>query len=174
MYYGEIKNCDIANGLGVRVSLFVSGCTNHCKECFNKATWDFCYGKPFTNETKKQILDLLSPSYIAGFSLLGGEPFEPKNQEVLVDFLKEIKEKYPNKTIWAWTGFLFDLELLKKGAYANTENTLKMLSYIDVLVDGRFNINLKDLRLKFRGSSNQRLIDVQKSLKDGKVVLFEL
>lgn len=169
MYYGEIKNCDIANGIGVRVTLFVSGCTNHCEQCFQPQTWDFCYGNPFTTETENQILDMLAPDYIDGLTLLGGEPFEPANQRDLLPFVKRVKEQYPNKTIWCFSGFRLDDELLKE-SYARCEVTDELLSYIDVLVDGRFVAALKDISLRFRGSSNQRLIDIPKTLKKGEIV----
>ena len=172
MYYGEIKNCDIANGIGVRVTLFVSGCTNHCEQCFQPETWDFCYGNPFTEETEQQILEMLAPEYIDGLTLLGGEPFEPANQRVLLPFVKRVKEHYPQKTVWCFTGFRFDDELLKE-SYARCEVTDQLLSYIDVLVDGRFVAALKDISLRFRGSSNQRIIDVPKSLTQGKIVLWQ-
>ena len=173
MHYGEIKKCDIANGPGVRVSLFVSGCRNHCPGCFNKETWDFCYGKPFTTETKDHIMELLKPDYIEGFSLLGGEPFEPENQEELVRLLKEIKENYPKKNIWCYTGYLFDKELLGESR-ARCECTDEMLSLIDVLVDGEFVQELYSVALAFRGSENQRIIDVKKSLETGKIVWHDL
>lgn len=169
MYYGEIKKCDIANGEGVRVSLFVSGCTHHCPGCFNEDTWDFHYGKEFTRETEEEILKDLEPTYINGLSLLGGEPFEPENQKVLVPFLRRVRERYPQKTIWCYSGYLFDKELLV-GSRARCEYTDEMLSMIDVLVDGRFIEKLKDIRLIFRGSSNQRIIDVRESLRENKVV----
>ena len=137
MYYGEIKKCDIANGEGVRVSLFVSGCTHHCPGCFNEATWDFHYGKEFTEETEKELLDALEPSYINGLSLLGGEPFEPENQKALVPFLRKVKERYPEKNIWCYSGYLYDSQLLSESR-ARCEYTDEMLSMIDVLVDGRF------------------------------------
>ncbi len=172
MYYGEIKKCDIANGEGVRVSLFVSGCTHHCPGCFNEATWDFHYGKEFTEETEKELLDALEPSYINGLSLLGGEPFEPENQKALVPFLRKVKERYPEKNIWCYSGYLYDSQLLSESR-ARCEYTDEMLSMIDVLVDGRFVESLKDITLVFRGSSNQRLIDVKKSLESGDVVLWE-
>jgi len=165
MHYGEIKKCDIANGPGVRVSLFVSGCRNHCPGCFNKETWDFCYGKPFTTETKDHIMELLKPDYIEGFSLLGGEPFEPENQEELVRLLKEIKENYPKKNIWCYTGYTFET-LLRNPLQS------KLLQYIDVLVDGKFKQELRDESLCFRGSKNQRLIDVPASLKTGEIVTY--
>lgn len=169
MYYGEIKNCDIANGIGVRVTLFVSGCTNHCEQCFQPQTWDFCYGNPFTTETENQILEMLAPDYIDGLTLLGGEPFEPANQRDLLPFVKRVKEQYPNKTIWCFSGFRLDDELLKE-SYARCEVTDELLSYIDVLVDGRFVVALKDISLRFRGSSNQRLIDLPKTLEKGEIV----
>lgn len=172
MYYGNIKTYDIANGDGVRTSIFVSGCTNHCKECFNPETWDFCYGKPFTKETEDNILSTLKPAYIAGLTILGGEPMEPKNQEALLPFVKRVKQEFPNKTIWLFSGFRLDDEILKQGAYPNTKITNELLSYIDVLVDGRFIDALKNLSLKFRGSSNQRVIDVQKTLASGNIVLY--
>ena len=172
MHYGEIKKCDIANGEGVRVSLFVSGCTHHCPGCFNQDTWDFNYGKKYTQETEDEILKALAPDYVNGLSLLGGEPFEPQNQEVLVDLLKKVKELYPEKDIWCYSGYLFDKELLNESR-ARCEYTDEMLSMLDVLVDGRFVEALKDIRLVFRGSSNQRVIDVKKSLETGKVVPWE-
>ena len=172
MYYGELKKCDIANGEGVRVSLFVSGCTHHCPGCFNKDTWDFCYGKEYTEATEEEILQALEPGYINGLSLLGGEPFEPQNQEVLVHLLRKVRERYPQKDIWCYSGYLFDRELLGESR-ARCGYTDEMLSMLDVLVDGRFVESLKDITLVFRGSSNQRLIDVKKSLKTGSVVLWE-
>ena len=171
MYYGEIKNFDIANGEGVRVSLFVSGCTHHCKNCFNPETWNFDYGQPFTEETEELILKELAPDYINGLSLLGGEPFEPSNQAVLLPFLRRVKELFPNKTIWCYSGYLFDKELLSESR-ARCEHTDEMLSLIDVLVDGEFMQELYSITLQFRGSSNQRIIDVKKSLKSGKVVEY--
>ncbi len=168
MNYGEIKSFDIANGEGVRVSLFVSGCTHHCKNCFNKETWDFNFGKPFTKEVEDSIIDMLSSNYIDGFSLLGGEPFEPQNQRVLTPFLKRIKENFPNKSIWCYTGYLFDDELLSESR-ARCECTDEMLSLIDVLVDGEFVQDLYNITLAFRGSENQRIIDVQKSLETGEI-----
>lgn len=173
MNYGEIKNYDIANGEGVRVSLFVSGCTHHCKNCFNPETWSFEYGKPFTKETEDYIIECLSPDYIDGLSLLGGEPFEPQNQEVLLPFLRKVKNELPNKNIWCYTGYLFDRELLSESR-ARCEFTDEMLSLIDVLVDGEFVQALHDISLAFRGSSNQRIIDVQKSLETGEVKLHRL
>ena len=171
MNYGEIKNFDIANGEGVRVSLFVSGCTHHCKNCFNPETWNFDFGQPFTEETEELILKELAPDYINGLSLLGGEPFEPSNQAVLLPFLRRVKELFPNKTIWCYSGYLFDSELLSESR-ARCEHTDEMLSLIDVLVDGEFVQELYSITLQFRGSSNQRIIDVKKSLKSGKVVEY--
>ena len=172
MNYGEIKKNDIANGLGVRVSLFVSGCRHHCKNCFNKDTWEFSFGKPFTSDTADDIIAAMKPDYVTGFSLLGGEPFEPENQPELTGLLKRIKAEYPDKDIWCYTGFLLDEELLGESR-ANTEHTREMLSYIDVLVDGRFVESKKDITLKFRGSSNQRVIDLQKTLATNEIVWVE-
>ena len=172
MNYATIKKRDIANGVGVRVSLFVSGCTHHCKNCFNKETWDFDYGEVFTKETENLILEYLSPDFVNGLSLLGGEPFEPTNQKELVSLLRKVKEKYPQKDVWCYTGYLFDKELLSDSR-ARCEYTDEMLSYIDVLVDGRFVEEKKDITLQFRGSSNQRVIDVKKSLSQNGVILWD-
>ena len=172
MNYATIKKRDIATGGGVRVSLFVSGCTHHCKNCFNKETWDFSYGEKFTEETEELILEYLRPSFVNGLSLLGGEPFEVKNQETLLPFLKKVKEKYPKKDIWCYTGYLFDKELLSQSR-ARCEYTDEMLSYIDVLVDGRYVEEEKDITLQFRGSKNQRIIDVKRSLSTGNIVLWD-
>ena len=172
MNYGEIKNFDIANGEGVRVSLFVSGCTHHCKNCFNKETWDFGFGKHFTAETEELLLKELEPDYIDGLSLLGGEPFEPQNQAALLPFLRRVKERFPKKNIWCYTGYLFDRELLSESR-ARCEHTDEMLSLIDILVDGEFVQELYSITLKFRGSSNQRIIDVKKSLAAGEVVEYK-
>ncbi len=172
MYYGQIKKCDIANGIGVRVSLFVSGCTNHCKDCFQPQTWDFCYGRPFTSETEKEIFAELDKPFVNGLSLLGGEPFEPANQRELLPFLLRLRERYPGKTVWCFTGFRLDDELLRDGAYPRCEVTDKMLRCIDVLVDGRFEAELKDISLQFRGSSNQRIINVSKTLNEKRIVLW--
>ena len=173
MHYSAIKKTDVANGEGVRVTLFVSGCRRHCKGCFNPETWSFEYGKPFTKETEDDIIECLSPDYIDGLSLLGGEPFEPKNHEVLLPFLRKVKNELPNKNIWCYTGYLFDRELLSESR-ARCEFTDEMLSLIDVLVDGEFVQALHDISLAFRGSSNQRIIDVQKSLETGEVKLHRL
>ncbi|MBR2483440.1 MAG: anaerobic ribonucleoside-triphosphate reductase activating protein [Oscillospiraceae bacterium] len=172
MYYGEIKNCDIANGIGVRVTLFVSGCTNRCPGCFQPQTWDFCYGEPFTAETEELLLDLLKPAYIQGLTLLGGDPFEPENQRALLPFLKRVKQTYPNKNIWAFSGFTWE-ELHDPSAYPCTEVTEEMLSLVDVLVDGRFIEAQKNISLRFRGSENQRLIDVPATLEAGNVTLWQ-
>ncbi len=173
MNYATIKWTDIANGEGVRISLFVSGCTHRCKNCFNEVAWDFTYGDVFDESVENQILKELDSSYIAGLSLLGGEPLEPQNQKALYPFLKKVKEAYPDKTIWCYTGFVFDEKTgLLKESNKNTEYTKKLISLFDVLVDGAYIEELKDIRLKFRGSSNQRVIDVKKSLKKGECVLY--
>lgn len=161
MNYGSIKNCDIANGPGVRVSLFVSGCRHHCKGCFNAETWDFSYGQEFTTESLEKILAFLKPDYIQGFSLLGGEPFEPENQRVLVSVLRAVRQSYPKKDIWCYTGYLYDRDLAEGGC-VRTEVTEEMLSYLDVLVDGEFIEAEKDLSLRFRGSRNQRILELGK------------
>lgn len=169
MNYATIKNCDIANGPGVRVSLFVSGCTHRCKGCFNEVAWDFDYGEPFTQNTIDRIIEMLRPSYIRGLTLLGGEPFEPQNQEAVVTLLRQIKRELPEKSIWAFSGYLFDKDILS-GRLGNTD---EYLSYLDVLVDGPFVEAKKNLSLRFRGSENQRLIDVQASLTAGEIVLWQ-
>lgn len=171
MNYAVIKKFDIANGAGVRVSLFVSGCRHHCKNCFNKEAWDFNYGKPFTDSVADEILTALSPDYITGFSLLGGEPFEPENQAVLAEFLAKIKQKLPNKDIWCYTGFLYD-DIIA-GKVGDKTFAMTMLKNIDVLVDGKFVEDLKSPDLLFRGSANQRIIDVKKSFEAEKVVWLE-
>lgn len=172
MNYATIKNCDIANGPGVRVSLFVSGCTHHCKGCFNEVAWDFQYGEPFTQKTIEEILRLLKPDYIKGLTLLGGEPFEPENQPAILDLLRQVKQTYPDKSIWAFSGYLFDKEILS-GKLGPWKVTQEYISYLDVLVDGRFVEEKKDLSLRFRGSSNQRIIDVPASLEKNAIVLWE-
>ncbi len=168
MYYGNIKEFDVADGLGVRVSLFVSGCRNCCKGCFQPETWAFDYGQEFTEETENRIIELLAPTHIQGFSLLGGDPFEEENQEVLAPFLERLKSVYPKKDIWCWTGYIFDKDLQPEQR-KYTEYTDRMLRCIDVLVDGPFIQSQKNLMLKFRGSENQRLLH----LKDGKVTGIE-
>jgi anaerobic ribonucleoside-triphosphate reductase activating protein len=172
MNYAAIKKFDIANGPGVRVSLFVSGCRHKCKNCFNREAWDFSYGNPFTNDTLQEILDAIDKEHIEGFSLLGGEPFEPENQECVRDILKAIKQKCPQKTVWCYTGFVFDKELLA-GRVGELQTVREILSNIDVLVDGRFVEELKRLDLLFRGSSNQRIIDVKRSLEKNETVWLD-
>ena len=173
MNYATIKWTDIANGEGVRISLFVSGCTHRCKNCFNEIAWDFSYGEPFDAAVIEKILKELKEDYIAGLSLLGGEPLEPQNQEALYPFIKEVKKRYPEKTIWCYTGFIFDEKTGElKETQKNTAYTKELISLFDVLVDGPFVEELKDIRLKFRGSANQRLIDVKKTLQTGKVVPY--
>ena len=171
MNYGNIKKYDIANGEGVRISLYVSGCTNHCKNCFQPETWDFAYGKPYTKETEAEILDFLKNDFCKGLSLLGGDPFEFSNQEELVQLCKKAKELYPKKDIWAWTGFILDQDLLD-GGRRHGPMTDELLSYIDVLVDGPFVEEKKNIQLAFRGSENQRVIDLKKSLAQNEIVLY--
>lgn len=165
MNYAALKKFDIANGPGVRVSLFVSGCRHHCKNCFNREAWDFDFGRPFTKETEEEILAELDKDYIKGLSLLGGEPFEPENRAALTQLLKRVREKYPEKTVWCYTGFEFEK--------LSDQTAREMLSLIDVLVDGKFVEELKSPDLIFRGSSNQRIIDVKKSLEAGEVIWLE-
>ena len=172
MNYATIKPRDIANGPGVRVSLFVSGCTHRCPGCFNSEAWDFDYGQPFDQAVIDRILLDLSPSFVKGLTLLGGEPFEPQNQGPIVELLRQVKSKYPEKNIWAFSGYLFDRDILP-GRLGDPEITREYLSYLDVLVDGPFIEAQKNLSLRFRGSANQRLIDVPKSLASGTVVLWE-
>ncbi len=171
MNYGNIKDKDIANGEGVRVSLFVSGCTHHCKNCFNSETWNFNYGNPFTHEVEDKIIKMLEPSFIKGLTLLGGEPLEPKNQVALLPFIKRVREKFGDtKNIWCYTGFVYDKDLIS-GGRAHTDSTDELISNFDVLVDGPFIEKLKNLSLKFRGSSNQRIIDIPKTLATGQITL---
>jgi anaerobic ribonucleoside-triphosphate reductase activating protein len=172
MNYADIKNYDIANGPGVRVSIFVSGCTHHCKGCFNKEAWDFNYGNIFDENRENEVLKALEPHYIKGLSLLGGEPFEPQNQKGLIPVLKKAKEKYPDKKVWAYSGYLFDKDIVDNMSKKYNQ-TNEMLKYVDFIVDGEFKEELKNPTLRFKGSSNQRIIDVQKSLKEKKVVLWE-
>ena len=169
MNYATIKNCDIANGPGVRVSLFVSGCTHRCPGCFNAVAWDFDYGEPFTQDTVDTILKLLALPHIKGLTLLGGEPFEPQNQGAIVDLLRQVRKTYPQKSIWAFSGYLFEKDILS----GQLGDTREYLSYLDVLVDGPFVQAKKNLSLRFRGSENQRLIDVPASLAAGEVILWE-
>lgn len=172
MNYATIKDCDIANGPGVRVSLFVSGCTHHCKGCFNEEAWDFNFGKPFTQQTVNDILKMLEPGYIKGLTLLGGEPFEPENQPAILDLLRQVKQKFPEKSIWAFSGYLFDKDILA-GKLGPWEITKEYIGYLDVIVDGRFVQEKKDLSLRFRGSSNQRIINVPASIQSGEIVLWK-
>ena len=173
MYYSLIKHFDIANGIGVRVSLFVSGCRNHCKGCFQSETWNFLYGQPFGKDAEEEILKALAPDYISGLTILGGEPFEPENQASLLPFVRKVKELFPQKTIWAFSGYRLDDEILKPGVHPNTEVSRELISYIDVLVDGRFVEEKKNLSLIFRGSENQRIIDIRKSIDGNKIVLWD-
>lgn len=172
MNYGEIKKYDIANGIGVRTSLFVSGCRHHCKGCFNPETWSFEYGKTYTKETEDDIVSSIAPYYISGLTVLGGEPFEPENQATIVGLLKRVKEEYPDKNIWVYSGYLFEELTGKIPSHARCEVTDEMLSYIDILVDGEFVEAKKDISLHFRGSSNQRIIDVKKTLETGEISLI--
>lgn len=173
MFYADIKKADISNGLGVRVSIFVSGCTHACKNCFNEELWNFKYGKEFTQEQIDYILSEMDYDYVSGLTLLGGEPLEHINQKGLLPLVRQVKEKFPDKNIWCYTGFTFEKDVLNDMC-KKWEETPKLLSYIDVLVDGKFEEDKKDLKLRFRGSSNQRIIDVKKSLKENKAVLFEI
>ena len=173
MHYGNIKNCDVADGEGVRVTLFVSGCTNRCEHCFQPETWDFCYGEEFTREVEDKIIAMLAPSYINGLTLLGGEPFEPQNQAALLPFVREVKRRYPDKPIWCYTGFVLDEKNgVLKEQFKNTADTKELISLIDVLVDGPYVDELRNICLKFRGSSNQRVINVPKTLQRKECVLY--
>ena len=174
MHYGNIKIHDIADGPGVRVSLFVSGCTHHCDGCFNPETWDFEYGQEFTEQTEQQIIRCLKPDYIKGLTILGGEPFEPVNQRGIVKTIRRIRQKMPDKDIWVYTGYTLERDIIPEEGAAHCEVTDELLSYIDVLVDGEFVLEQKSLLLPFRGSQNQRLIDVQKTLKSGNVTEYIL
>ena len=173
MKYADIKTVDVANGQGVRVSLFVSGCNHHCKGCFNAQAWDFNYGNDFTEEETNKIINELEHPYVSGLSILGGEPLEYQNQQGLLSLLKKVKEKYPNKNIWCYTGYEFDKDIVAN-MFENWPQTKELMSYIDILVDGKFEEDKKDLNLKFRGSSNQRIIDVQQSLKVHKVIPYDI
>ena len=172
MNYAAIKNCDIANGPGVRVSLFVSGCTHRCPGCFNEVAWDFQYGEPFTEQTIDRILSMLKPAYIRGLTLLGGEPFEPQNQGPVLELVRRIRKELPEKTIWAFSGYLFDRDILS-GRLGDWEITRELVGLLDVLVDGPFVLEKKNLSLRFRGSENQRLIDVPASLAAGEIILWQ-
>ena len=168
MYYSAIKYNDIANGTGVRTTLFVSGCRNHCKDCFQPETWSFTNGWLFDGKVQNEIIESLKPAYISGLTLLGGDPFEPENQQALLPFLRALKAQYANKNIWAYTGYLLNEDLIK-GGRSYCEATEEMLGYIDVLVDGPFVTELKDITLKFKGSSNQRVIDMEQYRRTGKI-----
>lgn len=172
MNYAKIKWCDVSNGPGVRVSLYVSGCRNHCKNCFNPETWDFAYGEQFTREVEDSIIDGLKPSYIKGFTLLGGDPFEPENAVVLAPFMERMRKAYPDKSFWCFTGYDYEADLLT-GKKGDIDTVMRLLKCFDVLVDGKFVEELKDLNLLFRGSSNQRIILVQPSLESDDVVLWD-
>lgn len=172
MNYAKIKWYDISNGPGVRVSLYVSGCRNHCKNCFNPETWDFKYGEPFTREVQNSIIKGMEPSYIKGFTLLGGDPFEPENAKVLAPFMEKLREKYPEKSLWCFTGYDYEADLLT-GKQGDLDTVMRILKTLDVLVDGKFVEELKDLNLLFRGSSNQRIILVQPSLEEDEVILWD-
>lgn len=172
MNYADIKRCDVANGEGVRVSLFVSGCTHYCKGCFNKEAWDFDYGESFTEREIENIMEYLKPGYVAGLSLLGGEPMEPSNQEGILPLLRRMKETYPEKTIWCYTGYLFDEDILNRMC-RESEITKEIVSYLDIIVDGEFVQEKKNLKLNFRGSENQRIVDVKKTLETGEIVHWE-
>ena len=171
MNYGAIKKCDIANGVGVRTVLFVSGCTHHCKGCFHPETWNFDYGEKYTKETEDEIIESLRPDYVDGITLLGGEPFEPENQRELVKLLRRIKKELPQKTVWSFSGYTY--EELTGDSRAVCEVTNEMLSMLDVLVDGEFVEAKRNISLRFRGSENQRLIDMNKTRKEGKIVLWD-
>ena len=172
MNYATIKRNDISNGPGVRVSLYVSGCRNHCKNCFNPETWDFNYGEPFTREVEDVIVKSMDREYIKGFTLLGGDPFEPENSEALAPFLERMRKKFPEKSFWCFTGYDYEADLLT-GKKGDIDTVMRILKCLDVLVDGKFVEELKDLNLRFRGSSNQRIILVQPSLESDEVVLWD-
>ena len=169
MNYAGIKYCDIANGTGCRTVLFVSGCRNACKGCFQPQTWDFGYGEPFDEKVQEEVLKSLEPDYITGITVLGGEPFEPENQKELVPFMRKVVARYPNKNVWAFTGYIFDKDLVA-GGRRHTEDTDELLSMIDVLVDGPFQEEKKDITLKFRGSSNQRILDLKETIRTGNII----
>ena len=172
MNYADIKQYDVANGPGVRISVFVSGCNHHCKDCFNEVAWDFNYGTPFTEETIETVIEYMKPSYIAGLTLLGGEPMEPANQKGLLPLVRRVKEVYPEKTIWCFTGFLYDRDIVET-MFDTVPETRELVSYFDVMVDGKFIAELKNVNLRFKGSSNQRTIMVQDSLDRKEIVLWD-
>ena len=161
MNYGEIKKIDIANGEGVRVTLFVSGCRIQCPGCFNSCTWNFDYGKPFTEETEKEVMEALDKDFISGLTVLGGEPFEPENQQVLAPFLEKVKERFPDKSIWCFSGYLYDKDIQPRDGKKHTEYTDRMLACIDTRVDGPFILSELDISLQFRGSRNQRILNIK-------------
>ena len=169
MNYAGIKYCDIANGTGCRTVLFVSGCRNACKGCFQPQTWDLGYGEPFDEKVQEEVLKSLEPDYITGITVLGGEPFEPENQKELVPFMRKVVARYPNKNVWAFTGYIYDKDLVA-GGRRHTEDTDELLSMIDVLVDGPFQEEKKDITLKFRGSSNQRILDLKETIRTGNII----
>lgn len=169
MNYSAIKYCDIANGIGVRTVLFVSGCRNHCKDCFQPETWAFDHGEPFTGAVEDEIIASLAPDYIKGLTLLGGDPFEPENQEALLPFMRRVKAECPTKDVWAYTGYVLDQDLVP-GGKCYTKDTKELLSTIDILVDGPFVTEQKDITLKFKGSKNQRVIDCRRYVRDGEIV----
>ncbi len=171
MNYAKIKKHDIANGPGVRVSLYVSGCTHHCRNCFNPETWDFASGQPFDEAAEREILEALKPSYIRGLSLLGGEPFEPENRPALIELVKKVRETFPEKSVWCYTGYDYEKDILT-GRVGSPESSDELLSLIDVLVDGEFVEEQKVIDLRFRGSLNQRIIDVRKSLAEDETVIW--
>ena len=173
MHYADIKQYDVANGPGVRVSVFVSGCTHYCKGCFNEEAWDFNYGTPFTEETIQTVLKYMEPSYVKGLTVLGGEPMEPQNQPAVLALLKKVKEAYPEKPVWMFSGYDFEKDILGH-MWEKIPETKEILSFLEVLVDGEFVEELKNLSLRFKGSSNQRTILVQESLSAGQVVLYDL
>ena len=172
MYYADIKKYDVANGPGIRISLFVSGCTHHCKGCFNEAAWDFKYGNPYTEVQTNEIIEYMKNDFVSGITILGGEPFEYVNQQGILPLLKKIRDIYPEKSIWVFSGYLFDKDIIDK-MLKEYDITKELLSYIDVIVDGKFELDNKNLSLKFRGSSNQRIINVKESLKKNKVILMK-
>lgn len=173
MNYADIKQYDVANGPGIRVSVFVSGCTHYCKGCFNEEAWDFNYGQPFTEETIETVLSYMEPSYVKGLTVLGGEPMEAQNQPAVLALLKKVKEAYPEKSVWMFSGYDFEKDILGR-MWKELPETKEILSYLEVLVDGEYVEELKNLSLRFKGSSNQRTIRVQESLQFGSVVLYDL
>lgn len=174
MHVGEVMTADVANGEGMRVSVFVSGCRNHCKGCFQPQTWDFNYGREYTPEIEQFIIDELSKSYYDGITILGGDPMEPENQEPVLRLLRRIKKELPDKNVWAYTGYVYDRDLVPGGKRFVDGVTRELLESIDILIDGRFVEELKNLMLNFRGSGNQRIIKMKETLETGQVVLSEL